>query len=66
MKDDPIMAELWAVRNQMAARFDYDVDAFFRYIREQESKSGLHYVECPPRKLTAVRNGSVEPSSRDD
>ena len=53
MRVDPILAELWAVRDRLAAQFDYDLDAIFRHIKAEEAKSGLHYVECPPRRLSA-------------
>ena len=54
MNADPILAELWAVRDRLAARFDYDLYAIFRHIKAEETKSGLHYVECPPRRLSAA------------
>ena len=49
MTDDPIMAEVRATRDRLAARFDYDLEAIFRHLREQEARSGLTYVPCPPR-----------------
>ena len=49
MTDDPIMAELRAARDRLAARFNYDVEAIFRHIQEREARSGLTYVPCPPR-----------------
>ena len=66
MNADPILAELWAVRDRLAARFDYDVDAIFRHIKAEEAKSGLRYVECPPRRLSAAENGSIERGARGD
>ena len=49
MTDDPIMAELRAARDRLAARFNYDVEAIFRHIQEREARSGLTHVPCPPR-----------------
>ena len=49
MTDDPIMAELRAARDRLAARFNYDVEAIFRHIQAEEARSGLTYVQCPPR-----------------
>lgn len=66
MKADPILAELWAVRDRLAAQFDYDLDAIFRHIKAEEAKSGLRYVECPPRRLSAAEDDSVEGAARDD
>lgn len=48
---DPIIAELWAVRDQHAARFDYDVAAIFRDIREMQETSGRDYVSYPARRV---------------
>ena len=59
MNADPILAELWAVRDRLAARFDYDVDAIFRHIKAEEAKSGLRYVECPPASCLLPRTTSV-------
>ena len=66
MNADPILAELWAVRDRLAARFDYDVDAIFRHIKAEEAKSGLRYVECPPRTLSAAEDDLGERGTRDD
>ena len=49
MTDDPIMAELRATRDRLAARFGYDVEAIFRHIQAREARSGLTCVPCPPR-----------------
>ena len=37
---DPIIAEVRAVRDQHAARFDYDVKAIFRDIQARQEASG--------------------------
>lgn len=41
---DPIVDEVRRVRDAHAARFDYDLDAIFLDIKEQERKSGLTFV----------------------
>ena len=46
---DPIIAEVWAVRDQHAARFDYDVKAIFRDIQARQEASGRQYVRYPAR-----------------
>ena len=48
MTDDPIMAEVRATRDRLAARFGYDLEAIFRHIQALEARSGLAYVPCPP------------------
>ena len=66
MNADPILAEVWAVRDRLAARFDYDLDAIFRHVKAEETRSGLRYEECPSRKLVRTTDSAVEPGARDD
>ena len=47
---DPIIAELRAIRQAYAARFDYDVEAMFRDIRARQEASGREYVRLPARR----------------
>ena len=49
-RPDPIVAEVWAVRDQYAARFDYDVKAIFRDIQARQEASGRKYVRYPARR----------------
>ena len=65
MNADPILAEVWAVRDRLSARFDYDLDAIFRHIKAEEARSGLRYEECPDRRLTAVPDDAVEADAQD-
>ncbi len=51
---DPIIAELRAVRDRHAARFDYDVTAIFRDIRTMQETSGRDYVRYPARRVLSV------------
>ena len=46
---DPIIAEVRAIRQAYAARFDYDVAAIFRDIRARQNASGRDYVRLPAR-----------------
>jgi hypothetical protein len=41
---DPIVDEVRRVRDAHAAQFNYDLDAIFRDIKEQERKSGRTFV----------------------
>jgi hypothetical protein len=49
--NDPIVDEVRRVRDAHAARFNYDLDAIFRDIKEQEQKSGRQFVSFAPRKV---------------
>ena len=48
--NDPIVDEVRRVRDAHAAMFNYDLDAIFRDIKEQEKKSGLKFVSYSPRR----------------
>ena len=48
---DPIIAEVQAVRDQHAARFDYDVKAIFRDIQARQEASGRKYVRYPALRI---------------
>ena len=65
MRADPIVAEVRAARDRLAARFGYDLEAIFRHIQAEEARSGLTYVPCPPRE-TARADGAQESGSRAD
>ncbi len=67
--NDPIVDEVRRVRDAHAARFNYDLRAIFRDIKEQEKKSGLKFVSfaattgepkepVPPSDLPIFRNAS--------
>ncbi len=43
--NDSIVDEVRRVRDAYAARFNYDLDAMYRDIKEQEQKSGLEFVD---------------------
>ena len=42
--NDPIVDEVRRVRGEHAARFNYDLWAIFRDIKEQQERSGLKFV----------------------
>lgn len=46
---DPIVAEVRRIRDEHAAKFNYDLAAIFRDIKEEERKSGGTFVTFPPR-----------------
>lgn len=50
MWNDPIVEETRRLRDEYASQFDYDLDALFRDLKEQERKSGREVVSFPPRK----------------
>jgi hypothetical protein len=44
MWEDPVVKELHAIREEHAAQFDYDIDAMFQDLQEQEQQSGVTYI----------------------
>ena len=65
--NDPIVDEVRRVRDAHAARFNYNLDAIFRDLKEQEKQSGRKFVSfgprriAPPAPLPPPMAGSAEP-----
>jgi len=57
--NDPIVDEVRRIRDAHAAKFNYDLDAIFRDIKEQEKMSGLKFVSYPPRR---IEPNSIQPT----
>ncbi len=55
---DPIIAELRAIRQAYAARFNYDVDAMFRDLRDRQEASGREYVRLPSHRSVSADEDS--------
>jgi hypothetical protein len=50
--NDPIVDEVRRIRDAYAARFNYDLDAIFRDLKEKEKKSGHKFVAGVARPAT--------------
>jgi len=50
MYDDPIVAEIRRLRDEYARRFDYDLGAICRDLREQQQRSGRQVVRRRPKR----------------
>jgi hypothetical protein len=50
--NDPVVDEVRRIREAHAARFNYDLDAIFRDLKEREKKSGLVFVEGAARQAS--------------
>ena len=53
MTTDPILEELHQIREQLAAKFNYDLDAIYQDLKKLERKSGRKYVRYEPRIYVA-------------
>ena len=54
MKNDPIVAEVRAIRDALAARCDYDLKKIFRELRQLQASSGRKYVRYPARRTASA------------
>ncbi len=64
--NDPILDEVRRIRGEHAARFNYDLWAIFRDIKEQQERSGLNFVsftDLPDQVLQQTRE-AVSDSER--
>jgi hypothetical protein len=55
MWEDPIVDEVRKVRQAHAARFNYDLQAIYADLKEQEKNSGRVFVSYPPRSCKATQ-----------
>ncbi len=55
MYQDPIVAEVRAIRDAYAKRFNYDLDAICRDLKEKEKRSGRKLVS-----FSRGRKGSLK------
>ena len=54
MRNDPIVAEVRAIRDELAAQCGYDIKEIFLKLREQQAKSGLKYVRYPAHRVVST------------
>jgi hypothetical protein len=53
---DPIVAEIHAIREELASKFDFDVRRMLDDVRQREVKSGHRLIHAPP---SPAKNGRV-------
>lgn len=58
MWKDPIVAETRELREQYAARFDYDMDAIFEDIQQRQTGREKQLVSFSPRKPVLAANAA--------
>jgi hypothetical protein len=56
---DPIVEEVRRVRDAYAAKFNYELDAIFRDLKEKEERSGHKLVSAP--NSDELRSDQPEP-----
>jgi hypothetical protein len=61
MWEDPIIQEIRQIREEHAARFNYDLWEIYRDLKEQEEqekKSGRIFISYPPKKANAFEENA--------
>jgi hypothetical protein len=64
MSDNSLVDEIRAEREAYAARFNYDLWAIYRDLKEQERKSGRTYLSLVAKRRLPDRGGTVEADVR--
>lgn len=61
--NDPIVDEVWRIKDELAARFNYDLKAIYEHLkqreREREEKTGRKFVSYPPRRIESPATPAV-------
>ena len=58
---DPIVDEVRRIRDAYAARFNYDLRAIYRDLKEQEKRSGRQVVPCSKRSSGGELDKALPP-----
>ncbi len=58
--DDPIVAEVRRIREELAAEFNFDLRAIMQDYQRRQATSGRQYVSLPPRRP----KGWTEPAKK--
>jgi len=64
MSSDPIVAEIHAIRERLAARFNYDVHAIGKDAQQREALSGRKVVCLPPRRPDGWQEPTGQPGTK--
>jgi hypothetical protein len=51
MWNDPIVEEVRKARDAHAAKYNYNLEAIFKALKEEEIKSGHKFVKLPPKRI---------------
>ena len=61
--DDPIVAEVRAVREALAAKHGNSVEGIFKHLREVQKASGRAYVRFPARRIAPTTGAAPAATS---
>jgi hypothetical protein len=63
MKNDPIVTEVHAIRDELAGQCDYDIRKLFQQLRKRQADSARKYVRYPARRIAPTED--LPPSTAD-
>jgi hypothetical protein len=65
--NDPIVDEVRRIKNELAARFNYDLKAIYDHLKqrekEREEKTGRKFVSYPPRRVEPAAVPQARPTA---
>jgi hypothetical protein len=62
MSPDPVVAEIRRIREEIAARFNYDTGAILKYAQERDAVGDRQVIRRPPRRPVVA--ATTKPQSR--
>jgi hypothetical protein len=65
MQDDPVVTDIRRIREEIAARFNYDIEAMGKYARERDAADAGRVISLPPRRPEGYITKSHESSDAD-
>ena len=57
MQKDPIVEEIRKIREEHSAKFNHDLRAIYKDLKEQERTSGRRYMKYPAKRTTIKKVG---------
>jgi hypothetical protein len=66
MSEDPIVAEVRRIREEQAARHDYDLRKIFDSLKQREKQEKRKLASYPPRSPKPVSVGTTDGSGPHD
>ncbi|MEW6297298.1 MAG: hypothetical protein AB1671_06095 [Thermodesulfobacteriota bacterium] len=66
MWKDPIVEEIRAIRDAYAKQFNYNLEAIYRDLKEQEAKSGWEVVSFPPKRIESEKRAQTITESEEE
>jgi hypothetical protein len=58
MSSDPVVDEIRAIRERLAARFNFDIDAMVKDAQQRDAAGDRKVVRLPPRRPVGESTGS--------